>query len=270
MVIRTVKTGASQRSAWLAGGKPNPLARLRLFCFPYAGGSALTYRQWQAGLPAEIEVCPVQLPGRGSRLHEARFTSMPPLIEAMAEVLTGYFDKPFAFFGHSMGAIISFELSRYLRRVYGVEPVHLLVSGRRAPQVPDHDPHTYNLPDARFIEELRRLNGTPDEALGDAELMRVMLPLVRSDFELIQTYAYVPEPPLKCPISVFGGLNDGDEGREILRAWVEQTTGSFSLHMLPGDHFFLNTSRPQLLREISQRLYHSGGLFAGAAAVSAP
>jgi medium-chain acyl-[acyl-carrier-protein] hydrolase len=240
---------------WFTFPKPNPRAHLRLFCFPYAGGSTLVFRNWAEGPLAEIELCPVQLPGRGRRLHEAPFTSLLPLVAAIGQALPPYLDKPFAFFGHSMGGAISFELARYLRRMNMPQPLHLFVSGRRAPQLTADEPPAYNLPVAEFLEELRRLNGTPAEVLDHPEMMQLLLPLVRADFELIQTYTYSPEPPLSCPISVFGGLEDHTDRIHYLEAWREQTTASFSLQMFPGDHFFLQTARPLLLQAIARKLY---------------
>jgi medium-chain acyl-[acyl-carrier-protein] hydrolase len=243
---------------WLPNVRFNPRAALRLFAFPYAGGSTAIYRNWQKALPDDVDLCPVQLPGRGSRMREESFRRIPALVEALAEALRPHMDRPFAFFGHSMGAVIGFELARRLRENYSLEPAHLFVSGRRAPQVPGDRLHTYALPEEEFIAELRRLNGTPGDVLLHAELMQVMLPLLRADFELIQTYEYVPGPPLGCPVSAFGGLHDYDVERGMLEAWREQTEGPFSLHMLPGDHFFLHAAGQQLLRLLAQKLYPHG------------
>jgi len=253
-MICSVNSSSAAKSPWLPNLKPKPQAKVRLFCFPYAGGSTLIYRKWQDSLSPDIEVCPVQLTGRGSRLQETPFKSMTQLIPALAQGLTDYLDKPCAFFGHSMGAMISFELARYLKRVKGFEITHLFVSGRRAPQIPNLDPYTFNLPEPEFVEELRRLNGTPKEVLFHAELMRLMIPLLRADFELVETYSYVPGSPLTCPITAFGGLEDGDEVAGRLDPWREQTESLFSLHMFPGDHFFLHTAQPQLTEIISQKL----------------
>ena len=239
---------------WLVFSKPRPQARLRLFCFPYAGGGASIFRGWPESLPASVEVCPVQLPGRERRLRERAFTRMTPLVQEIAKAMTPHLDKPFAFFGHSMGATVSFELARYLRRDYGLEPEHLFVSGRRAPQIPDTDPPTYHLPEEEFVEDLRQLNGTPTEVLEHTELLGLLLPLLRADFELIQTYRYIAEPPLDCPISAFGGLQDDEEGRNLLEGWKEQTTAPFALHMFPGDHFFLHSSQGMLLQTLSREL----------------
>ncbi len=241
-------------SRWLSGYTPNPRADLRLFCFPYAGGAANIFHAWSKSLPTRVEVCPVQLPGRVSRLREPAFTGLEPLVETAARELLPYFDKPFAFFGHSMGAIISFELAHRLRLEHSHEPVHLFVSGRRAPQIPEDEPPTYNLPDDKFLDELRRLKGTPPEVLEHEELMKLVLPVLRADFELIQTYRYSPRTPLECPLTVFGGLDDTEVTRESLELWREMTTGAFKLRMLPGDHFFLNTAQPLLLQILARDL----------------
>jgi medium-chain acyl-[acyl-carrier-protein] hydrolase len=241
---------ARNTDPWVLYPKPNPHAGLRLFCFPYAGGGATVYRAWADGLPPDVELACVQYPGRGSRLKEPAFAQLMPLVEALVPALPPHLDKPFAFFGHSMGAVIAFELARRLAR----EPLHLFVSGRQAPQLPPRDLHTYDLPDAEFIEELQRLGGTPREALAHPELMQLMLPLLRADFEAIQTYAYAPGPPLHCPVTAFGGLEDEDVSREQLEAWREQTDARFDAHLLPGDHFFLHSAQARLLAILSGEL----------------
>jgi medium-chain acyl-[acyl-carrier-protein] hydrolase len=256
---RTTVPYGSPRGAgaisYLAYHKPKPRATLRLFCFPYAGGSALIYREWGAHLPEQVEVCPVQLPGRGHRLREPPLPRMQPLAEETARALQPLFDKPFAFFGHSMGAVLAFEIARLLRARSGPSPSHLFVSGRQAPQVPETAAPTYDLPEPEFIEELRRLNGTPPEVLAEPELMQVMLPLLRADFEAVQTYTYREEPPLDCPLSVYGGGQDEEVSREELEGWCEQTNAACTLRLFPGDHFFLNTARDTVLRTLTRELY---------------
>jgi medium-chain acyl-[acyl-carrier-protein] hydrolase len=173
---------------------------------------------------------------------------MEPLVQAIATALLPHLDKPFALFGHSMGAIVSFELARLLRQNYGISPVYLFVSGRRAPQIPHPKPPTYNLPEPAFLAELRRLNGTPKAVLENAELLQLLLPIVRADFEALETYFYQAQPPLECPIAAFGGLSDTETNIDNLEAWANQTTAAFSLQMLPGDHFFLHSAQSQLLQ----------------------
>jgi medium-chain acyl-[acyl-carrier-protein] hydrolase len=247
-------TKASTMSPWLAVNRANPRAELRLFCFPYAGGDALVYRDWAASLPDSVEAVPVQLPGRGRLRKELPATRLEALVPALIAALTPHFDKPFAFFGHSMGAMIAFELARRLRRERGPRPVHLFVSGSPAPQLPDRHPRTFDLPEPEFIEELRRLNGTPREVLEHPELMALLLPVLRADFELVQTYVYTDGPPLECPITALGGAQDSLVPREDLEVWGALTCAPFELRMLSGDHFFLHASQREVLRVISDAL----------------
>ena len=239
---------------WTIYARSNQQARLRLFCFPYAGGSASIYRTWSEELPPEVAIYPIQLPGRETRLMEPPFTQMPATVEALGEALRPHLTMPFAFFGHSMGALIGFELARYLREKQQRGPVHLFVSGRRAPQVPAPDPPIYHLPEDEFLEEVRRYNGTPNGLMENAELMKVVLPALRADFTSIETYEYTPGEPLACSISAFGGLHDSRVSHESILAWREQASGNFTVRMLPGDHFFLHSDRASLLRYLSEDL----------------
>ena len=239
---------------WFAYAKPRPTAQLRLFCLPFAGGSAVIFRNWANALPGFVEVCPIQLPGRGARLLEPSFTSMQSLVDAIEPSISANLDKPFAFFGHSMGASISFELIHKLRSERGLEPAHFFVSGRQAPQISEPDPITFNLPRLEFIQELRRLEGTPHEILDNPELLELLLPVLRADFELIQTYEYVARPPLKCPMTALGGIADKDVSREQLEAWREQSSGPFRICLFPGNHFFLQTEEKLVLQTITEQL----------------
>lgn len=249
-----VSANPSQTPSWLLPAPPNPRARLRLFCFPYAGGGAHIYRSWQAQLPSTVELCAVQLPGHGHRIRETAFNRMDSLVEAAAVSLLPHCDKPFAFFGHSMGALISFELARMFRKKYGVQPLHLFVSGHRAPQIKDPNESVHNLPDKELVEKLNGLNGTPREVLEHPELMQVVLPILRADFAICETYQYTNEPPLTSPIFAFGGTEDEEAGPEQLEGWRAQTVDNFSLQMVPGDHFFLHTAQTRLLAIMSPRL----------------
>jgi medium-chain acyl-[acyl-carrier-protein] hydrolase len=234
--------------------RPNPQARLRLFCFPYAGGAASIFYTWPDDLPKDVEVCPIQLPGRQDRIRETPFTHVTPLVQAIAPAIRPYLDKPYAFFGHSLGTLISFELARLLAAQNDPGPVRLLVSGHRAPQAPDPNPPIHHLPDAEFIEELERLNGTPEMVLENPELLQLFLPLLRADFTAAETYTYTAGAPLDCHISAFGGLQDDKVSRDGLAAWQEQTRRTFTLRMFPGDHFFLHSARALLLQALSRDL----------------
>ena len=233
--------------------KPNRRAGVRLFCFPYAGGGDFIFRSWQRILSDAIEVCPVQLPGRGSRIAEPPLTEINQLIPLASEALVPHLDKPFALFGHSMGALIAFELAHYLRREYGAQPVHLFASGRCSPQTMS-EPIDLKQFDSELPEMLRRYNGTPAEALENPELMELVLPVLRADLALCKSYRYTPKPPFSFPITAFGGLDDHGVTRPCIESWREHTTGTFALRMLPGDHFFLKASRLPLLEAISKEL----------------
>jgi medium-chain acyl-[acyl-carrier-protein] hydrolase len=244
----------TNNNPWVTFPRPNPSALLRLFCLPYAGGGASAYRLWPEGLPSFVEVCPVQLPGRERRTREPLFTEGPPLVEAIGQAILPLLNKPFALFGHSLGAMLSFELARYLRRRHGIEPLQLFVSGRGAPQLPARELPIHALPEKEFIAELANYEGTPQEVLEHAELMQLLLPILRADFRINETYTYTPGIALGCPLSAFGGQLDQKVSREELEGWGAQTTADFSVRMYPGGHFFTHTDRPSLLRDISRDL----------------
>lgn len=244
----------SQASAWLRCVRPKEDALLRLLCFPYAGGGGASYRAWSKHLPETVEVWTVQLPGRESRLVEAPFTELPAMVAALTPALLSWLDVPFVFFGHSMGALVSFELTRYLRRHAGLQPLHLLVSGRRAPHLPDPRPPIHALPEKLFREEILRFNGTPPEVFADEELAHIFLPTLRADLSVCETYSYLPEDALNVPITAFGGMQDAGVELKHLEAWSEMTGASFAVHQFPGDHFYLRAAQDALLGKIHSLL----------------
>lgn len=241
-------------SPWFANVCRRNGAALKLFCFPYAGGNTATFHNWHQDLPTRVEIYPVQLPGRGLRLREGLFTRMDALISEMMQALRPFLNCDFAFFGHSMGALIAFELARALRAHHDLEPKCLFVAGRRAPQMPDEIAGAYALPDDEFIVRLQNLNGTPGEVLNNPEMLEFVLPIIRADFELVQTYTYREGPRLSCPIKAFGGLGDEYVTKSSLLAWRDYTTGLFSLSMIPGGHFFFQQSRKQFMSALSADL----------------
>jgi medium-chain acyl-[acyl-carrier-protein] hydrolase len=252
MIVKSCPV-AKPASSWIACNDPAPSGLLRLFCFPYAGGSASIFRPWVKPLVSVANVCPIQLPGRGHRINEAPYTDVMPLVEALVPALAPYLHQPFAFFGHSMGALIAFELARKLRSQDGPLPVHLIVSGRRAPHLPQ-DRATYNLCDAEFEDELRRLGGTGNELVQNPEIMEMMKPVLRADFQLCQEYKYTNQLPLPCPLTALGGADDPDIRMEHLTAWREHTTGGFSVKVFPGDHFFIQSATAAVLQQVAGSL----------------
>lgn len=241
--------------SWIVRLRPRPNARLRLFCFPYAGSGASVFRGWGQALPPEIECCPVQPPGREGRLGEAPYRRVSELAEAAAAGLQPHLDKPFAFFGHSLGALVCFELARRLRREQGLLPLHLFVSACRAPQRPDPHPALHALPDARFIEAVReRYDAIPAEVVGHAELLELLLPTLKADFEAFETYRHASDAPLDCPVSCFGGVDDRFATRDELSDWREQTESFFRIKLFPGGHFYLQAFEAELLAELTADL----------------
>ncbi|BAY84424.1 putative thioesterase [Calothrix parasitica NIES-267] len=247
-------TAISAFNSWINFPKSNPKAKLRLFCFHYAGGGASSFRSWIDKLPSEVEVCLIELPGRGMRMMEPPFTQLQLLIDALEKALLPSFDRPFIFFGHSMGALVSFELTQTIFTNHKLLPLHLYVSGQRAPHIPDPDPPIHHLPEALFLKELRRYNGTPEEVLNNSELMQLLLPTLRADFAVLENYVYTPSPPLNCPITAFGGLEDWKANYEQLRSWETQTNSTFSIQLFPGDHFFIYSSESKLLQYLGREL----------------
>lgn len=239
-----------KKQTWIAYRKPQPDATVRLFCFPYAGAGAALYRQWQDKMPPTVEVCPVQLPGREGRVTDQPFDRIEPLVRTLTDVLQPYLDLPFAFFGHSMGALISFVLARNLRRENMVLPVHLFLSAYQAPPRPGKLPPISHLPKNEFIDGLRRFNQTPEEVLQTPELLELLLPTLRADFSIYENYLYQEEPPLDCPITAFGGQDDEWVDREDLQAWGEHTNKSCDVHLIPGGHFFVNDRYQDIAHKI--------------------
>ncbi len=239
---------------WLQVHAPNANASMRLFCFPFAGGSAQAFRDWRDYLPQSIELCAVQLPGREMRQREMPMANADEIVDALLPILTPLMDRPFTLFGHSMGAIIAFELARRLQQEGKPAPECLVVSGRVAPHRPLTRAPINHLSRDEFIEGLRHLGGTPAEVLGDSELMSLIEPMLRADLAVHEDYTYRAEPRLKCDVLAFGGLRDPEAGRGDVEAWREATDGSFSLQMMPGDHFFIRSAQPLFLRALSIEL----------------
>ncbi len=242
-------------SKWFFTPKPNPLAALRLICFPYSGASASIYFDWANILPPSIEVVAVQLPGRANRLAEPLLTDMPSVIQGVMTELPRLLDRPFALFGHSLGAQEAFETALALRRARFPEPARLFVSGHGAPHAEDPEKLLlHRLDDEAMMQELRKMNGMAPEILGNDELMQLLLPILRADFTISETYSYQPGSPLTCSLSAYSGLQDRYVTREQMMAWQELTTGDFRLRMFPGDHFYLNSSKMLLLQALARDL----------------
>jgi medium-chain acyl-[acyl-carrier-protein] hydrolase len=242
---------------WILVLKPVACPRVRLFCFPHGGGSSSSFNAWPERLPQDVEVCAIQLPGRGRRLLEAPMTSISQIIEALFKSIKPFEVAPIALFGHSLGALLAFELARWLQSK-SIPLLHLLVSGQSAPQLPDLETQICNLSDPEFIYEVRqRYGGLPEEVMRDEEMLRLILPAMRADFMIKEAYRYQGGPALECPVSCFGGLDDPVVRPDDLAAWRDRTSGKFNLRMFPGEHFFIESSREPALKYLITELESS-------------
>lgn len=230
-------------SAWISCAARRPAAAVRLFCFPYAGGGATAFQPWAPRLPATVEVWPVCLPGREQRLLDPVHTSLDTLVAELREALAGPLADspvPVAFFGHSLGALLAFELARSLRAHGDREPSTLVLSGRAAPHL-TVEGALHTLPDDAFVSAVQQFGAAPAAALDHPELRELYLPTLRADFTMAETYSYRPGPALDCPVTTWAGLEDRGATPELVERWAGYTTGPVRHRTFPGGHFFLHT-----------------------------
>jgi medium-chain acyl-[acyl-carrier-protein] hydrolase len=227
---------------------------LRLFCFPCAGGSASAFHAWVKPLAGTARVCRVELPGRGKRFSEPAIECLPSLVEALRIELALMRGQPFAFFGHSMGALVAFELARELWRCDGVVPDALFVAGSPAPQLLPREESIRHLPPGELLDTLRGYEGSPVELFQHESLVELLLPTIRADFTLCETYVYRRLPPLECPIVALCGIDDKHAPVADIEAWREQTRGRFVLHRFVGSHFFVKSAEPHVLDVMTAEL----------------
>lgn len=219
---------------------PNPAAKAKLFCFPFAGGSASFYRNWSLSLP-DIDVVPIQLPGREGRLFEQPFLDIQDLIHSLAPQIVPLLDGPFSLMGYSMGGIIAYELAHYLQSIHGLSPEHLYVGACRSPQSDDWLalPRAYS--DDEIITRLRDLGGTPQEILAQSDYLAIVLPTIRADFLLCASYRpRTNASKLSSSIHVFGGTQDRTASPNEMARWAAETTGPFEHKQYEGGHFFIH------------------------------
>jgi surfactin synthase thioesterase subunit len=240
-------------SPWLIRQRV-PQRRLRLYCFCYAGGNATSYMPWQAALNPAIEVCAIQLPGRGARLGQKPYLSMQALVEDLVRVLALDEPLPYAFFGHSLGALMAFETARQLRRHGMPLPQHMFLSGCAAPQRRCPSQRLHTLSDRDLIQKLKDYNGTPLEILANQELMEMVLPAIRADFSLAEDYVYVPDEPLPVPMTVLTGKLDDRVSLVQAQGWDLETLAGCCVRLFEGDHFFINDEMQSVLDSINAEL----------------
>jgi len=242
---------------YLAGQNPRLLpdvpdagAGIRLFCFPFAGSGASIYSPWRQAFPVPVEVCPVQLPGRENRISKAPFFEMGALVNWLFEDVKPLLDKPFVFFGHSMGAQVAFELAALVRMRLGIEPLHFFASGCHAPHLRTPPPLISGLTDEAFLRRIADFGGTPDAVLQDRELTQLVLPVLRADFFMTESYRTDITERLRCPVTVLCGSEDYRYHEDLIRPWCRHTTGTCSFHVIKGGHFFIRESQGAVLEKV--------------------
>jgi medium-chain acyl-[acyl-carrier-protein] hydrolase len=228
-----------------------PDATVRLFCLPYAGGSAMVYRQWAAALPDTIEVVGAELPGRGTRWKEAPGGDLRAVAATLAPEVARLTDIPFVLFGHSMGALLAYELAL---RLPGRQPASLVLSACPAPHRLAGRPQRHRLPDAELISEIARMDGTPQAVLNDRDLMALMLRIIRADLTMFETYTATAPTPLPCSIAALCGSSDTIVQKADVSGWRDYTAAGSSLSELPGGHFFIRKSSSRIVDHLARLL----------------
>lgn len=251
----------AETSQWFYRPKPLVQPRMRMFCFPYAGGSAGIFRQWQEYLPNGVEIWAVELPG-----HQRRFAE--PLVEDLSELLNRLEEEflrlsmvPFVFFGHSLGGLIAFELTRRLSARGAIQPKELFISATVPPSREKPRDHARTLSDREFIKWLTELGGIPEAILQEEELLSLMLPVLRADIGVSERWRSPMVPPLKIGFSILGGNADANVAIGDLEAWKTETQGKFDMYQFPGGHFFIQSHKFLVLKTIGEKLSKLLGLF---------
>lgn len=246
-------------SQWFVIPKRVYAPRIRLICLPYAGGGVGTYQSWAAQLPDGVELVAVQPPGRGSFMGTPAYNNMSLLVNALFDAISPMLDRPFILFGHSLGSRIAFELLRQLQCRNQRLPELFIASGSNSPDTARAKPSTFQLSDEQFINELQRMNGTPTEVLENRELMSILLPLLRADFQLAETYRFTGDIKFPLEVHVLGGQEDMDVPLANLSNWGHFFSKKVYVHAFAGGHFFIETQRSEVIALV-RRLLVNGKL----------
>ncbi|MFE4801135.1 thioesterase II family protein [Streptomyces sp. NPDC056708] len=253
-----------QFGTWVRRFHPASDARARLLCLPHAGGSASFYVPLSKALAPEVDVLAVQYPGRQDRYHEPSVSSVPELADQILEAVRHLDDRPLALFGHSMGAVLGYEIALRLQDVGLPAPVRFFASGRRAPSR-DRDERLHLGTDAQLLAEVRRLGGPNVELLADPEMRELVMPAIRGDYHAVENYRHAPGRKLTCPVTVLTGDSDPRVSIDEATAWEEHTTGLTELQVFPGGHFFLVDQNKRVSGLLADRLARLGVGSRGAA-----
>lgn len=235
--------------------------RIRLLCFPFAGGNANFFLPWADNLPRDVELLAIQLPGRSARFNEKPVSSLSVLLDQLTPAVLPLLQQPCVFFGHSMGGVVAYELAAKLiskRR----SPSMLILSACSAPNTKPNPQMLHNLPTDDFWNKVKSINGTPEELLNNKELLNLLEPALRADFKLVYDwqlrYQHTSPPVLPIPFQIFGGTEDQSVRCEALEGWKNYSSRKSATHYFNGDHFFINREKKQLLKNLSEILASIG------------
>jgi surfactin synthase thioesterase subunit len=230
--------------------------RVKLFCLPYAGGSVMVYSKWQKYLHDSVDTCPLELSGRGRRFEEPFYNNIEEAVSDLYQSIQDQLDNaPYVFFGHSMGSLLVYELIFKIRENKRREPLHTFISGKNPPHITENNRKLHKLPDREFMEEIIKLGGTPNEILKEPELLSLVIPILKADYKLLETYQWTPKNDnINCGLTVFGGTEDADVNIKDLAEWRQYTSREFNLYQFGGGHFFINEKTADIVEIINQTL----------------
>lgn len=242
------------KQSWIKCYRKSENPKLKIFCFPFAGGSASAYKKWPDHLADDIDVYAIQLPGREERIREQLYFDLKLCVKEIYQKILPFLDGEFAFFGHSMGAVMAYELASCLQENNQLIPLNLIVSARCAPHIQDPEFKIHDLADNQFLEAIRKYNGTSEVILQNKDLMAMFLPILRADFSMSETYEYSYTLPLRCPVTAICGVEESDLNESHINDWENTTQSDFNMKMFPGGHFFIKDKVEMVLHYLNDRL----------------
>ncbi|MBN2534294.1 MAG: thioesterase [Spirochaetales bacterium] len=255
-----------KKNKWIKIFEERKSAPYRLFCFHFAGGGASVFKRWNNSLPGQIELCAVQLPGREERYEEPAFTCYKDAVSHLMPELLPFLDRPFFFFCHSMGTIIGFHLVLEIIEKYGLHPVHIFFSSSAAPHNKPLFKKISHLADDQFIQEIKNFGGIPSQILNNPDFIKILLPILRKDFQLIESFEYSEGMKLHCPLTIFGGKDDRAVPVNKLEGWDRVTLEKANIQLFPGNHFYFIDQQEEVIEAILSNIsieyeYPEIGLF---------
>jgi surfactin synthase thioesterase subunit len=232
--------------------------KLNLFCLPFAGGNKYSYRGYVKHSPPNLNIIPVELPGRGARFKEPLLKDAHAMANDVLKQIEPLLGEPYAIYGHSMGTLIGYLLTKKIISKLFPKPKFLVFTGSGGPSVRQTEPVRYLLPKDKFIQKVRELGGCPEEILQDENMMIFFEPILRADFQVVETYQYTASPPFDIPINVMIGLGEKVNYEQAM-AWKNESTARVEVRQFPGKHFFIfdyEREITEIISNITFKLYN--------------